>query len=128
MRQTNASWLNSISGPQQGIENLTDEEAAALIAKDRENHGRDLFNASRPAIPVLDAVHPGDDGGAGEDAPAQHVRPDQVWPKGELPPRNCVADGKIGPRTKTPSGPLVLCAAASITISSLVAMPPLLRK
>src|ERR1700747_1186945 len=30
---------------QQGIQNLTDEEAAALIAKDRESHGRDLFNA-----------------------------------------------------------------------------------
>ena len=29
----------------QGIKNLTNAEAAAIIAKDRESHGRDLFNA-----------------------------------------------------------------------------------
>lgn len=30
---------------QQGIKNLSNEEAAAIIAKDRESHQRDLFNA-----------------------------------------------------------------------------------
>lgn len=30
---------------QQGIENLTDEEAAAIVANDRESHQRDLFDA-----------------------------------------------------------------------------------
>ena len=30
---------------QQGIKNLTDEEAGALIAKDRESHGRDLYES-----------------------------------------------------------------------------------
>ena len=30
---------------QQGIKNLTDEEAEALIAKDRESHGRDLYES-----------------------------------------------------------------------------------
>ena len=30
---------------QQGIENLTDAEAAAVVANDRESHGRDLLNA-----------------------------------------------------------------------------------
>ncbi len=30
---------------QQGIENLTDEEAAAIVAGDRESHGRDLLEA-----------------------------------------------------------------------------------
>jgi catalase len=30
---------------QQGIQNLTDEEAAALVAKDRESHQRDLYEA-----------------------------------------------------------------------------------
>lgn len=30
---------------EQGIENLTNEEAGAIIAKDRESHQRDLFNA-----------------------------------------------------------------------------------
>jgi catalase len=29
----------------QGIKNLTDQEAEAIIAKDRESHQRDLFNA-----------------------------------------------------------------------------------
>jgi catalase len=30
---------------QQGIENLTDEAAAAVVANDRESHGRDLLEA-----------------------------------------------------------------------------------
>jgi catalase len=38
-------WVKFHFRTQQGIQNLTDEEAAALIAKDRESHGRDLFNA-----------------------------------------------------------------------------------
>src|SRR6201981_886507 len=37
-------WVKFHFRTQQGIQNLTDEEAAALIAKDRESHGRDLFN------------------------------------------------------------------------------------
>jgi catalase len=42
---TERVWVKFHFRTQQGIQNLTDEEAAALIAKDRENHGRDLFNA-----------------------------------------------------------------------------------
>src|SRR6478672_1488836 len=38
-------WVKFHFRTQQGIQNLTDEEAAALIGKDRESHGRDLFNA-----------------------------------------------------------------------------------
>jgi catalase len=38
-------WVKFHFRTQQRIQNLTDEEAAALIAKDRESHGRDLFNA-----------------------------------------------------------------------------------
>jgi catalase len=38
-------WVKFHFRTQQGIENLTDEEAAALIADDRESHGRDLLNA-----------------------------------------------------------------------------------
>lgn len=30
---------------QQGIKNLTDEEAEALVVKDRESHGRDLYES-----------------------------------------------------------------------------------
>src|SRR6516225_10934783 len=38
-------WVKFHFRTQQGIQNFTDEEAAALIAKDRESHGRDLFTA-----------------------------------------------------------------------------------
>jgi len=38
-------WVKFHFRTRQGIQNLTDEEAAALIAKDRESHGRDLFTA-----------------------------------------------------------------------------------
>src|ERR1700739_3678885 len=37
------TWVKFHFRTQQGIENLTDEAAAAIIAKDRESHGRDLF-------------------------------------------------------------------------------------
>src|ERR1700756_1115384 len=38
-------WVKFHFRTQQGIANLTDAEAAALVAGDRESHGRDLFNA-----------------------------------------------------------------------------------
>lgn len=38
-------WCKFHMLTQQGIKNLTDEEAQALIGKDRESHGRDLYNA-----------------------------------------------------------------------------------
>src|SRR6201987_1860487 len=38
-------WVKFHFRTRQGIQNFTDEEAAALIAKDRESHGRDLFTA-----------------------------------------------------------------------------------
>src|SRR5258707_6296030 len=38
-------WVKFHFRTQQGIANLTDAEAEALIAKDRESHGRDLLNA-----------------------------------------------------------------------------------
>ncbi len=38
-------WVKFHFRTQQGIENLTDAEAEALIAKDRESHGRDLLQA-----------------------------------------------------------------------------------
>jgi catalase len=37
------SWVKYHFRSQQGIENLTDAEAAAVIARDRESNGRDLF-------------------------------------------------------------------------------------
>ncbi len=38
-------WCKFHFHTQQGIKNLTDAEAEALIGKDRESHGRDLFDA-----------------------------------------------------------------------------------
>lgn len=39
------TWVKFHFHTQQGIKNLTDAEADAIIAKDRESHGRDLFEA-----------------------------------------------------------------------------------
>jgi catalase len=39
------TWVKFHFRTRQGIQNLTDAEAAALIAGDRESHGRDLFQA-----------------------------------------------------------------------------------
>lgn len=38
-------WVKFHFRTRQGIKNLSNAEAAAIIAKDRESHGRDLFNA-----------------------------------------------------------------------------------
>lgn len=38
-------WVKFHFHSQQGIQNLTDDEAAATVANDRESHGRDLLNA-----------------------------------------------------------------------------------
>jgi len=38
-------WVKFHFRTKQGIENLTDAEAAAIVANDRESHGRDLFTA-----------------------------------------------------------------------------------
>ena len=38
-------WVKFQFRTRQGIQNLTDAEAEALVAKDRESHGRDLLNA-----------------------------------------------------------------------------------
>lgn len=39
------TWVKFHFETQQGIKNLTDQEAAAIIAGDRESHQRDLYNA-----------------------------------------------------------------------------------
>ncbi len=38
-------WVKFHLKTQQGIKNLTDQEAEAIVAKDRESHQRDLFNS-----------------------------------------------------------------------------------
>lgn len=39
------TWVKFHLVTQQGIKNLTDQEAAAIVAQDRESHQRDLFDA-----------------------------------------------------------------------------------
>ncbi len=39
------TWVKFHFRSQQGIENLTDEAAAAVVANDRKSHGRDLLEA-----------------------------------------------------------------------------------
>lgn len=41
----NRVWVKFHFKTQQGIENLSDQEAAEIVATDRESHQRDLFNA-----------------------------------------------------------------------------------
>ncbi|MCK9444988.1 MAG: catalase [Tissierellaceae bacterium] len=43
--QNERHWVKFHFVSQQGIENLTDEEATAIIANDRESHQRDLYEA-----------------------------------------------------------------------------------
>ena len=38
-------WVKFHFKTQQGIKNLTDAEAEAIVGKDRESHQRDLFDA-----------------------------------------------------------------------------------
>ena len=38
-------WVKFHFRTQQGIKNLTDEEAAKIMGKDRDSHQRDLYNA-----------------------------------------------------------------------------------
>ena len=45
--QNERVWCKFHFRTQQGIKNLTDAEAEALVAKDRESHGRDLFGSDR---------------------------------------------------------------------------------
>ena len=77
------SWVKFHFRTQQGIENLTDAEAEALIGKDRETHQRDLFESiergdfprwtmfvqimteSRPRRDCLQPVRPDQDLAAG---------------------------------------------------------------
>jgi catalase len=79
-------WVKFHFRTQQGIQNLTDEEAAAAVANDRETHGRDLLNSIEAgdfprwtlSIQVMTE----------EQAKTHRHNPfdlTKVWPKGEYP-------------------------------------------
>ncbi|MFF1489673.1 catalase [Streptomyces sp. NPDC058319] len=79
-------WVKFHHRTQQGIRNLTDAEAEALIGKDRESHQRDLFDAVErgdfPRWKLFVQVMP--------EAEAEHCRfhpfdLTKVWPKQDHP-------------------------------------------
>ncbi|MBO1519067.1 catalase [Oceanisphaera pacifica] len=79
-------WVKFHFRTQQGIENLTDAEAAAVVADDRESNQRDLYEAIErdefPRWKMYIQVMPE------TDAETYHVHPfdlTKVWPKGDYP-------------------------------------------
>ena len=79
-------WVKFTFKTQQGIENLTDEEAIALIGNDRETHQRDLYeNIERGNFPkwtLFIQIMPE------KDAHHHPVNPfdlTKVWPHGDYP-------------------------------------------
>lgn len=79
-------WIKFHMRTQQGIENLSDEEATALVGSDRESHQRDLLNAidegNFPKWKMFVQVMPE------ADAKTYHIHPfdlTKVWPKGDYP-------------------------------------------
>lgn len=79
-------WVKFHFKTQQGIENLSNEEAGAIIAKDRESHQRDLFNAIEQGefpkwkmqIQVMTEQQ-------AKDCPFNPFDLTKVWPHGDYP-------------------------------------------
>lgn len=79
-------WVKFTWKTQQGIENLSDAEAAQLVGTDRESHQRDLFtsieNGDFPRWSLYVQVMPE------QDASAFHLNPfdlTKVWPRKDYP-------------------------------------------
>ena len=79
-------WVKFHFLTQQGIENLTDQQAAEIVAGDRESHQRDLFDSIErgdfPKWKMYVQVMPE------LDADSYHVHPfdlTKVWPKKDYP-------------------------------------------
>lgn len=79
-------WVKFTFKTQQGIQNLTDEEAETLVGKDRESHQRDLFESIEqgqfPKWTLYVQVMPE------KDADTYRIHPfdlTKVWPHGDYP-------------------------------------------
>ena len=84
--QNERFWVKFHLVTQQGIENLTDAEAAAIVGNDRESHQADLLNAidngDFPRWNLKIQVMPE------KDAASYHINPfdlTKVWPHGDYP-------------------------------------------
>ena len=79
-------WVKFHHRTQQGIKNLTDAEAAALIGEDRESHQRDLFESIEqgdfPKWKLYVQIMPEADA---EKVPYHPFDLTKVWPKGDYP-------------------------------------------
>lgn len=79
-------WVKFHFRSQQGIENLTDAEAEALVGRDRESHGRDLFDhiesGDFPKWTMFIQVMTEAQARAHRHNPFDLTK---VWPKGEYP-------------------------------------------
>ncbi len=79
-------WVKFHFKTQQGIKNLTDAEAAALVGSDRESHQRDLFDAIErgdfPKWTLYVQVMPEADA---EKVPYHPFDLTKVWPKKDYP-------------------------------------------
>jgi catalase len=80
-------WVKFIFRTQQGIKNLTDAEAAAIIANDRESHQRDLFEAIErgdfPRWKLYVQIMPEKDAAT---VPYNPFDLTKVWPHKDYPP------------------------------------------
>ncbi len=80
------TWVKFHYRSEQGIENLTDNEAQALVGKDRESHQRDLFesieNGDFPGWRLFVQVMSEDQAKAFKFNPFDLTK---VWPKGDYP-------------------------------------------
>lgn len=79
-------WVKFHFKTQQGIKNLTDQEAAELVGQDRESHQKDLFdsieNGDFPKWTLFVQVMPEKEAGS------YHINPfdlTKVWPKADYP-------------------------------------------
>ncbi|KZK93446.1 Catalase [Pseudovibrio sp. Ad5] len=79
-------WVKFHFETQQGIKNLTDEEAAQIVANDRESHQRDLYdsieNGEFPKWTLSVQIMPEKEAGN------YHINPfdlTKVWPKSDYP-------------------------------------------
>lgn len=84
--QNERFWLKFHFKTQQGIKNLTDEEAAQIVAGDRESHQRDLFDSIEsgdfPKWTLSVQIMPERDAGS------YHLNPfelTKVWPHADYP-------------------------------------------
>ena len=79
-------WVKFHFRTQQGIKNLTDAEAAAVVGGDRESHQRDLFDAIErgefPKWTLSVQIMPESDA---DKVPYHPFDLTKVWPKGDYP-------------------------------------------